>query len=62
MHGAKRVLDRQLKYMAVRQCPTCREDMRLTLIQPGTNGIELQTFECVWCGHEETVSGEIQIT
>ena len=60
MRGAKGVLGRQLKYMAVRQCPTCSEDMRVTLIQPGTNGIELQTFQCVWCGHEETVSAEIQ--
>ena len=40
-------------------CPKCSQGMRLAYIIPQGLGYELRTFECVGCGHENTVLRQV---
>ena len=36
-------------------CSQCQQPMWLTRIQPVGSGLDMRTFECPECNHEETV-------
>ena len=41
-------------------CPNCPNVMRLIVMAPDERGGEHRTYECVVCGHEETIYSQTE--